>query len=860
VTSALGRGVRVWVQLLKLGIEMKLSWPGTRTRTNDSGGTPPSAWRRTATLVMAAAVVASGLTTAAATVLPATSAQAADGPAWTCSTYGYLFQTPNDTTHQIIQVDLVSGESTQVGATADNVNAVGYNPTDNYIYGSDIGTGNFVQVASDGTLTQLPNPAGLVWSNFNVGDFDADGHYWVTNSSDDARWYEIDYAAGSDTYGQVLSSGTNTGTTFGADWVYVNGGLYSVNAAGHIIKFDTTTHTTTDLGVTNGTQLPAVQTQGYGAGYADASGNLYFSLNNTGEIYRVDPTTLTAIDLSSGPASGGNDGVRCASAPIPTVTVTKTVDGRAATDDQFTVGLDNAAGRTLDDVTTTGTETTASTTDWPVSQGTTYTITDAMAAGSTAPFAAYAASVVCTDSAGNTLTTGGTKGAWTFTVPGQDAYNCNVTNAAPTFTVTKTASTAAVDPGSTVDYTVTVKNTSTSDFTDANPATFTDDLSNVLDDATYNDDATATAGTASYGAPTLAWSGPLAAGATATVTYSATVNDPDTGDKHLKNAVVPGRGGSCDPAEGCTTDTGSRSYTVAKTASTEKVAAGGTVDYTVTVTNTGQGAYTAESPASFDDDLSKVLDDATYNDDVTAGGAVEGNTLTWKGAIPVGESVTVTYSVTVNNPDTGDRKLINAVVPTVPGGGCATDGGCTTTTLVSDPSYTVAKSASSTSATPGSTVTYTVTVQNTGAEDYTTDRPASFTDDLSKVTDDATYNRDASNGATVQGNTLSWKGALAAGEKVTVTYSFTVNNPDTGDKMLTNVVDPGEGGGTCATAGSCITNTSITAPTAPAGLASTGAEFVGPGIGLTLMLLALGGGLLIVRRRRIQHSDEIENA
>ncbi|MET3452305.1 DLW-39 family protein [Curtobacterium sp. 1544] len=48
------------------------------------------------------------------------------------------------------------------------------------------------------------------------------------------------------------------------------------------------------------------------------------------------------------------------------------------------------------------------------------------------------------------------------------------------------------------------------------------------------------------------------------------------------------------------------------------------------------------------------------------------------------------------------------------------------------------------------------------------------------------------------------------------------------------------------------------APRIP-GLAFTGTELVGPGIGLALMLLALGGGLLTVRRRR-QNSDEIDNA
>jgi uncharacterized repeat protein (TIGR01451 family) len=727
-----------------------------------------------------------------------------------CSTYGYLYQTPNADTHQIFQVDLVSGETTQIGTTADNVNAVGYNPTDDYMYGSDATTGNLVQVASDGTLTPLPDPAGLTWESFNVGDFDADGHYWVTRSLDNAAWYEIDYAAGSPTFGQVLSSGTISGATTGSDWVYVDGGLYSItNGTNHLVKFDTTTHTSTDLGAIEGVTASTV---GFGAGYADAAGNLYYSDNNTGVIYRVNPNTVTGIELSSGPPSGGNDGVRCATAPIPTVTVTKTVDGRAADADQFTVGLDNAAGDTLTDATTAGTGTTTSTTDWPVSQGSTYTITDEMAAGSPDTLAAYAASVVCTDPAGNTFTTGGSKGAWTFTIPGSAAYTCNVTNAAPTFNVTKTASTTAVNPGETVDYTVTVTNTSESDFTASNPASFTDDLSNVLDDATYNDDAEAGAGTVSYTAPTLSWSGPLAAGASTTVTYSATVNDPDTGDKTLTNAVVPGRGGSCDPADGCTTDTGSRSYTVEKAASTATAKAGDTVTYTVTVTNTGQAAYTDAVPATFDDDLSKVLDDATYNDDVTAGGTVTGNTLSWAGAIPVGGSTTVTYSVTVNNPDTGDRELTNAVVPTTPGGTCTTEGGCTTNTLVGDPSYTVAKTASTDAAKPGQTVKYTIVVKNTGTEDYTTTRPASFTDDLSKVLDDAKYNDDASEGATVDGSTLSWSGPLKAGATITVTYSVTVDNPDTGDRKLVNAVVPTDPTGSCTTEGGCTTNTIVADP------------------------------------------------
>jgi uncharacterized repeat protein (TIGR01451 family) len=344
----------------------------------------------------------------------------------------------------------------------------------------------------------------------------------------------------------------------------------------------------------------------------------------------------------------------------------------------------------------------------------------------------------------------------------------------------------------------------------------------------------------------------LPVGATVTVTYSVTVNDPDTGDSVLPNAVVTGIGGNCpvgsdDPA--CAVVVPSGSFTVAKSASSTTVDQGGTITYTVTVTNTGAIDYTDADPASYSDDLSAVLDDATYNGDASNGATVTGATLAWSGPLPIGATKTITYSVTVNADDTGDKVLNNFVRPTSPGGGCATDGGCTTTTPVR--ALVVSKTVDSKSTAPGKTLTYTITVTNTGAADYTTASPASFTDNLSGVLDDATYNKDASNGATYAAPTLSWSGALVMGATAKVTYSVTVNKPDNGDHVLKNaVVAPGSNCATGLDDTVCSTSTKVTDPTPPA-LAFTGTPGWVAGLGLGGVMAVLAGlGLAFFRRRK----------
>src|SRR6202044_3174459 len=132
---------------------------------------------------------------------------------------------------------------------------------------------------------------------------------------------------------------------------------------------------------------------------------------------------------------------------------------------------------------------------------------------------------------GSTCPAGGGNAACTTTVAGLT----------PGLDILKTASVATASPGSAVGYTITVTDSGQTPYTGA---TVTDSLTGVLADAAYDGDAAATAGTVSYASPVLTWTGNLAVGGTATITYSVTVNNPDTGGGTLANTVTSTTAGS----------------------------------------------------------------------------------------------------------------------------------------------------------------------------------------------------------------------------------------------------------------------------------------------------------------------------
>lgn len=239
---------------------------------------------------------------------------------------------------------------------------------------------------------------------------------------------------------------------------------------------------------------------------------------------------------------------------------------------------------------------------------------------------------------------------------------------------------------------------------------------------------------------------------------------------------------------------------------TELPASGGRVEYTIDVTNNGPGECTAERPCSFTDDMSGVLNDATYNDDAAASSgtvAVDGFELTWEGALASGETATVTYSVTAEPNESGDYHPLNTVCLTE----FATDpeSPCATSSITGSGAWEDWKESNPASGSvvrPGETIDYVLHFEGTGTAPVELLRE----DNLSGVLDDAEVisapvsNTESLTVSPIADGRFTIEGTLLPGQHAEVTYSVKVKpGAELGDMALANFLgDPGDEPTTCA--------------------------------------------------------------
>lgn len=438
---------------------------------------------------------------------------------------------------------------------------------------------------------------------------------------------------------------------------------------------------------------------------------------------------------------------------------------------------------------------------------------------------------------------------------------------------------STVKAGQVLTYTLTFTNRGEGKGT----VNYVDDMTKVLDDATVTKDPTVSDPALNVASTKAGYAitGTLTAGQTATVTYQVTVKpDGKRGDNKLGNALAdPDRPN--DPP--IVTENPVPEITHAKTVdptSTTPVVPGQVLTYTLTYKNTGAAAGTVDEV----DDITQAVDDATVTKQPTVkGGNLEAtefgsdNRSHITGSLPAGATVTVTYQLTVKAADElGDGVVANFLLK--PGDPPPSSPECEPTSE-QNPDCTVnpvgklkvskiVDPKTGTTVSPGDTLHFTLSFENVGKGAI----PVDYVDDMTGVLDDATVTTQpvASNQALtvtkVTDGTVGITGSLQGGQKVIVTYAVTTKPwAQQGDHVMENYLDPvGDiREPRCVSTDPLCTRNPIAeppvTPVTPPGLAFTGTELVGPGIALALMLLALGGGLLVVRRRR-QDGDVQDNA
>ncbi|MBW8874744.1 MAG: IPTL-CTERM sorting domain-containing protein [Acidobacteria bacterium] len=212
---------------------------------------------------------------------------------------------------------------------------------------------------------------------------------------------------------------------------------------------------------------------------------------------------------------------------------------------------------------------------------------------------------------------------------------------------------------------------------------------------------------------------------------------------------------------------------------------GGTVTYTVTLTNNGTANQADNAGHEFTDTLPAGL--TLVSATATSGtAATAGNTVNWDGSLaPLGGSVTITITATVNagaqgttisnqgtaSFDSNNDGTNDATASTDdPGVGGATD---PTVFAVANAAVTGTKTVSGTFKT-GGTVTYTIVLSNSGSS-ASPDNPGNELTDavpagLTVVSATAT-----SGTAANAGNNVTWNGSIPAAGSVTLTITATVN-------------------------------------------------------------------------------------
>ncbi|WP_051143738.1 LruC domain-containing protein [Psychromonas hadalis] len=278
-------------------------------------------------------------------------------PFSTCPSKAFLFQGNPVSSYG---VNLVTGNYALMQSDpgiAANINGLGFDEQDRYLYGFNTTHLQMVRMGSDFKVSTL-NLSGLpVDTSFFVGDV-ANHYYYLYRTN--VGLYRVDLSPlDTDVNAPLIAIKiTSTSTVKLTDFAFHPNSqqLYGVdNKSGILYQIDPGNGNTIALGDTG-------ETGTFGAMYFDVNGYFYLSRNQDGLIYRIDLSALTdansalqitdldvtAVIFANGPSSSQNDGARCASAPLIDVDVPSNIDFSDAPSSYQTLLADNGPRHLLD--------------------------------------------------------------------------------------------------------------------------------------------------------------------------------------------------------------------------------------------------------------------------------------------------------------------------------------------------------------------------------------------------------------------------------------------------------------------------------------------------------------------------------
>ena len=232
-----------------------------------------------------------------------------------CPSRAFLTQ---DAVAKTYSVNLVTGD---FGLLQDNmgtkskVNATGFNPNDQFLYGWGYEKHKPVRIHSDFTVEYLDVDVISDGLDFYVGDVSLTNNtYYVYRRGLKNGLYGISLDAGANDYlvmKQVIDGQTLDLKIYDLAFHPTDGFAYAVDKVGMLHKINAETGASTELGNVGVSGV-------FGAVYFDVDANLYISSNRDGKVYKIaiDSGTYTAQLFAIGPSSSVNDGARCALAPV----------------------------------------------------------------------------------------------------------------------------------------------------------------------------------------------------------------------------------------------------------------------------------------------------------------------------------------------------------------------------------------------------------------------------------------------------------------------------------------------------------------------------------------------------------------